>query len=56
MAKFMKELLDESKALNDSDLRIHLDPYSFVMSIDKEFSMACNYPKGKCKFIIDLLN
>ena len=56
MAKHMKELLDKSEALNDSDLRIHWDPDSFVMAIDKEFLLTCNYRKGKFKSISYYLN
>ena len=56
IAKHMKELLNESEALNDSDLRIHSEPASFVMAIDKEFSLTCNYNKGVFKLISFFLN
>ena len=55
VAKCMKELLDESEALNDSDLIIHFDPASFVMAIDKESSLTCNYSKGMFKLILFFL-
>ena len=50
----MKELSDEREALNDSDLRIHLCLASCVMTINKEFSMTCNYSKGVFKLIFFL--
>ena len=52
MAKHMKELLEDSEAFTDSDLRTYLDPSSFVMAIDTEISMTCNYPKVRCELII----
>ena len=47
MAKDMRELLADNSLATDSDLRTHLDPMSFVMALDKEFSCTENYPKGK---------